>query len=85
MVMLLFREKTAFMETSSFERAGKHIANGAWLYKEVTVIIYSWNCQFLVVSMQYALPFNQGVIEPAPGMPNPETDEIDVGTDESGN
>jgi hypothetical protein len=35
--------------------------------------------------MQYALPFNQGVIEPAPGMPNPETDEIDVGTDESGN
>jgi hypothetical protein len=41
MVMLLFREKTAFMETSSFERAGKHIANGAWLYKEVTVIIYS--------------------------------------------
>jgi uncharacterized protein YchJ len=28
------REKTAFMETSSFERAGKHIANGAWLYKE---------------------------------------------------
>jgi SEC-C motif-containing protein len=28
------REKTAFMETSTFERAGKHIANGAWLYKE---------------------------------------------------
>lgn len=28
------REKTAFMETSIFERAGKHIANGAWLYKE---------------------------------------------------
>ncbi|KAL3788288.1 hypothetical protein HJC23_002862 [Cyclotella cryptica] len=38
------REKTAFMETSTFERAGKHIANGAWLYKD-------------------------GVIEPAPGMP----------------
>lgn len=28
------REKTAFMETSTFERAGKHIAKGAWLYKE---------------------------------------------------
>jgi SEC-C motif-containing protein len=28
------REKTAFMETSTFERAGQHIANGAWLYKE---------------------------------------------------
>ncbi|EJK78039.1 hypothetical protein THAOC_00084 [Thalassiosira oceanica] len=28
------REKSAFMETSTFERAGKHIANGAWLYKE---------------------------------------------------
>lgn len=41
------REKTAFMETSTFERAGKHIANGAWLYKE-------------------------GVIETAPGMPEPE-------------
>jgi SEC-C motif-containing protein len=38
------REKTAFMETSTFERAGKHIAKGAWLYKE-------------------------GIIEPAPGMP----------------
>ena len=28
------REQTAFMETSTFERAGKHIANGAWLYKD---------------------------------------------------
>ena len=28
------REKSAFMETSTFERAGKHIADGAWLYKE---------------------------------------------------
>jgi len=27
------REKTAFMETSKFERAGKHIRGGAWLYK----------------------------------------------------
>lgn len=44
------REKTAFMETSTFERAGKHIAGGAWLYKE-------------------------GVIETAPGMPEPEGDE----------
>lgn len=35
MCHLLYREKTAFMETSLFERAGKHIANGAWLYKEV--------------------------------------------------
>ncbi|KAL7537910.1 hypothetical protein ACHAXR_008151 [Thalassiosira sp. AJA248-18] len=44
------REKTAFMETSTFERGGKHIANGAWLYKE-------------------------GVIETAPGMPEPEEEE----------
>ena len=38
------------METSTFERAGKHIANGAWLYKE-------------------------GVIETAPGMPEPKEEE----------
>ncbi|KAL7465637.1 hypothetical protein ACHAXS_005950 [Conticribra weissflogii] len=44
------REKTAFMETSTFERAGKHIAGGAWLYKE-------------------------GVIETAPGMPEPQEEE----------
>ena len=25
------REKTAFMETSTFERAGKHIRQGAWM------------------------------------------------------
>ena len=28
------REKTAFMETSTFKRAGKHIREGAWLYKD---------------------------------------------------
>lgn len=27
------REKTAFMETSTFERAGEHIRDGVWLYK----------------------------------------------------
>jgi 4-hydroxyphenylpyruvate dioxygenase-like putative hemolysin len=27
------REKTSFMETSTFERAGKHIREGAWLYR----------------------------------------------------
>lgn len=27
------REKTAFMETSTFERAGEHIHGGAWLYR----------------------------------------------------
>ena len=42
------------METSTFERAGKHIANGAWLYKE-------------------------GVIETAPGMPEPEEEEAEEG------
>ena len=31
------REKTAFMETSTFERAGKHIRGGAWLYKSGVV------------------------------------------------
>lgn len=41
------REKTAFQETSTFERAGKNIMGGAWLYKE-------------------------GLIETAPGMPEPE-------------
>jgi SEC-C motif-containing protein len=33
MTQVDIREKTAFMETSTFERAGKHIRNGAWLYK----------------------------------------------------
>jgi len=51
------REKTAFMETSVFERAGKHIANGAWLYKE-------------------------GVIETAPGMPEPKEEEEEEEGDE---
>ena len=27
------RETTSFMETSTFERAGKHIRQGAWLYR----------------------------------------------------
>ena len=31
------REKTSFMETSTFERAGKHIREGAWLYKSGVV------------------------------------------------
>ena len=38
MIQVDSREKTAFMETSLFERAGKHIADGAWLYKEVISI-----------------------------------------------
>ena len=33
MIQVDSREKTAFMETSTFERAGKHIREGAWLYK----------------------------------------------------
>mmetsp|Transcript_14636 Transcript_14636/g.31828 ORF Transcript_14636/g.31828 Transcript_14636/m.31828 type:complete len:231 (+) Transcript_14636:54-746(+) len=45
------REKTAFMETSTFERGGK-ISNGAWLYKE-------------------------GLIETAPGMPEPDEEETE--------
>lgn len=32
------REKTAFMETSTFERAGKHIREGAWLYRDGVVM-----------------------------------------------
>lgn len=28
------REKTAFMETSTFQRAGKNIREGAWMYKD---------------------------------------------------
>jgi uncharacterized protein YchJ len=27
------KERTAFMETSTFERGGKHIRGGAWLYR----------------------------------------------------
>mmetsp|Transcript_13113 Transcript_13113/g.15973 ORF Transcript_13113/g.15973 Transcript_13113/m.15973 type:complete len:246 (-) Transcript_13113:115-852(-) len=37
MVQVDTREKTAFMETSTFERAGKHIREGAWLYKNGVV------------------------------------------------
>ena len=31
------REKTSFLEKSTFERAGKHIRQGAWLYKDGNV------------------------------------------------
>jgi len=34
MVQRESKETTAFQETSTFERAGKHVRNGAWLYKE---------------------------------------------------
>ena len=34
MIQVDSRENTAFMETSTFERAGKHIRGGAWLYKD---------------------------------------------------
>ena len=37
MIQVDSREKTAFMETSTFERAGKHIREGAWLYKSGVV------------------------------------------------
>ncbi len=38
MIQIDSREKTAFMETSLFERAGKHIREGAWLYKSGDVV-----------------------------------------------
>ena len=38
MVQIDSREKTAFMETSTFECAGKHIREGAWLYKSGVVV-----------------------------------------------
>lgn len=34
MIQVDSRERTAFMETSTFERGGKHIRNGAWLYRD---------------------------------------------------
>ena len=37
MIQVDSRERTAFMETSLFERAGKHIRQGAWLYKSGVV------------------------------------------------
>ncbi len=37
MIQIDSREKTSFMETSTFERAGKHIREGAWLYKSGVV------------------------------------------------
>jgi len=37
MVQIDSREKTSFMETSTFERAGKHIREGAWLYRSGVV------------------------------------------------
>ncbi len=44
MIQVDSREKTSFMETSTFERAGKHIREGAWLYKsgivEPVTIVY---------------------------------------------
>lgn len=33
MIQVDSRERTAFMETSKFERAGKLIRGGAWLYR----------------------------------------------------
>ena len=42
---------------SLFERAGKHIQNGAWLYKE-------------------------GIIETAPGMPEPKAEEEEKESEE---
>lgn len=33
MLQIDSREKSSFMETSTFERAGKHIREGAWLYR----------------------------------------------------
>ena len=32
MIQVDSRERTAFMETSTFERGGEHIRGGAWLY-----------------------------------------------------
>ena len=37
MTQLDSRERTAFMETSTFERAGKHVRGGAWLYRDGVV------------------------------------------------
>lgn len=37
MMQIDSRERTSFMETSTFERAGKHIREGAWLYKSGVV------------------------------------------------
>jgi uncharacterized protein YchJ len=34
MIQVDSRERTAFMETSTFERGGKHIRGGAWLYRD---------------------------------------------------
>lgn len=34
MVQIDSKEKTSFTETSTFERAGKHIRRGAWLYRQ---------------------------------------------------
>lgn len=33
MIQVDSREKTAFMETSTFERGGEHLCGGAWLYR----------------------------------------------------
>ena len=34
MIQVDSRERTAFMETSTFERGGEHIRGGAWLYRD---------------------------------------------------
>jgi uncharacterized protein YchJ len=34
MIQVDSKERTAFMETSTFERGGDHIRDGAWLYRD---------------------------------------------------
>ena len=67
------------METSLFERAGKHIANGAWLYKEVMLMCFVFlNFTFHDTLASIILIIcSQGVIETAPGMPEAKSEEAE--------
>jgi uncharacterized protein YchJ len=76
------KEKTAFMETSLFERAVKHIANGAWLYKVVIAGRARDHFTYLMPLFHIMTLHHiqtQGTIETAPGMPEPirlEAEEV---------
>jgi len=38
MIQVDSREKTSFMETSTFEKVGKNIRGNAWMYKSGVVV-----------------------------------------------
>jgi len=86
------REKTAFMETSLFERAGKNIMNGAWLCKLCAYTLSSYGYPLLISTVcantndLHKRVDKEGIIETAPGMTEPdEEDEEEEKEEETDN